>query len=75
MAGQVYWCYKPEGLLHHCQLVQYLSMVIGAGIGGRWTTVGLHGPCIWLVKLVVGRCLEACPRWYSGKPNAAVWLL
>ena len=54
MAGQVYWCYKPEGLLHHCQLVQYLSMVIGAGIGGRWTTVGLRRPCILLVKLVVG---------------------
>ena len=42
MAGQVYWCYKPEGLMHHYQLVQYLSMVIGAGIGGRWTTVGIR---------------------------------
>ena len=26
--GEEHWCYKPEGLLHHRRLVQYLSMVI-----------------------------------------------
>jgi hypothetical protein len=57
------------GLIHRCRLVQFLSMVMDAGLGVRWTTVGLHSPCIWLVKLVVGSCLEACPRWYSDKLN------
>ena len=34
------------------------------------TTVGLGSPHILRVKSVVERALEACPRWYSGKPEA-----
>ena len=37
-----YWCHKPEGLLHGRRSVQYLSIVIGAAFGGRWTTMGLR---------------------------------
>jgi hypothetical protein len=35
-------CHKPEGLIHGRRSVQYLSIVIGATFGGRWTTMGLR---------------------------------
>ena len=75
MHGEDCWCYKPEGLLHHRRLVQWLSMVKGAPLSGRLATMGTGSLHLFWVKLVVERALEACPRWYSGKPSAAVWLL
>ena len=68
--GEENWCYKPEELLHHRRLVQCLSMVIGAGLGGRWMTMDTGRLHFFWVKLVVERALEACPRWCSAKPEA-----
>ena len=61
MHGEENWCYKPEELLHHRRLVQCLLMVIGAGPGGRWMTMGTGRLHFFWVKLVVERALEACP--------------
>ena len=49
---------------------KWLLVLLPVAAGRPWASTA-----IWLVKLVVGRCLEACPRWYSGKPSAAMWLL
>ena len=73
--GEECWCYKPEVLLHHRRMVQWLSVIIDAGLGGRWTTMVTGSIHIFWVKLVVEKALEADPSWCSGKPNAAVWLL
>ena len=62
MHGEENWCYKPEELLHHRRLVQCLLMVIGAGLGGRWTTMGTGSLHFFWVKLVVERALSRPAR-------------
>ena len=70
MPGVENWCHKPEELLHHRHLVQWLSIVIGARLGGRWTSMGTGSLHFFWVKLVVERALEDCPRWCSAKSEA-----
>ena len=55
-----------------CGTFQWLLVLLPVAAGRPWaSTTHASGRSSWSS----GHSLEACPRWYSGKPSAAMWLL